>query len=97
MAGALQMGAKNGAWCVGCCWALMASLFALGIMSVVWMAVVAGLIALEKLVPSRRMASYGTAALLLGLGVFMLVAPHSLPGLTTPQDAPMHQMGSMGS
>src|ERR671932_1468996 len=30
--GALQMGAKNGAWCVGCCWALMASLFALGIM-----------------------------------------------------------------
>ena len=36
--GALQMGAKNGAWCVGCCWALMASLFALGIMSLIWMA-----------------------------------------------------------
>src|SRR5205814_4571328 len=32
--GALRMGAKNGAWCVGCCWALMAALFALGIMSV---------------------------------------------------------------
>ena len=40
--GALRMGAKNGAWCVGCCWALMASLFALGVMSIVWMAVVAG-------------------------------------------------------
>ena len=60
--GALQMGARHGAWCVGCCWALMASLFALGVMSVVWMAVVAGLIAFEKLIPWRRAATYGTAA-----------------------------------
>ena len=51
--GALQMGMKNGAWCVGCCWALMASLFALGVMSVPWMAVVAGLIAIEKTLPLR--------------------------------------------
>ena len=36
------MGARHGAWCVGCCWALMASLFALGVMSLVWMAFVAG-------------------------------------------------------
>ena len=36
--GGLRMGAKNGAWCVGCCWALMASLFALGVMSILWMA-----------------------------------------------------------
>lgn len=48
--GALRMGAKNGAWCVGCCWALMASLFALGVMSIVWMALVAALIAIEKTV-----------------------------------------------
>ena len=46
--GALQMGARHGAWCIGCCWALMASLFALGVMSIVWMAVVAGLIAVES-------------------------------------------------
>ena len=64
--GALRMGAKNGAWCVGCCWALMASLFALGVMSIVWMAVVAGLIAVEKTLPWRRVATYGTAAILLG-------------------------------
>jgi hypothetical protein len=64
-------------------------------MSIVWMAVVAGLIALEKVLPWRRIASYATAALLLGLGVFLLVAPHSLPGFTTPRDAPMHQMGTM--
>jgi predicted metal-binding membrane protein len=89
--GALQMGAKNGAWCVGCCWALMASLFALGIMSVVWMAVVAGLIAFEKTVPWRRV-SYGTAAVLLALGMLVLTAPGAIPGLTTPPDAPMEQM-----
>jgi predicted metal-binding membrane protein len=90
-AGALQMGAKNGAWCVGCCWALMAALFALGIMSVVWMAVVAGLIAFEKTVPWRRAASYGTAAVLLAIGVLLLAAPHAVPALTTPRDAPMQQ------
>jgi predicted metal-binding membrane protein len=53
--GALRMGAKNGAWCVGCCWALMASLFALGVMSLTWMAFVAGLIAVEKILPWRRL------------------------------------------
>src|SRR4029079_9190673 len=80
--GALQMGARNGAWCVGCCWALMAALFALGIMSIVWMAFIAGLIAIEKTVPWRRAAVYGTAAILLGLGVLVLVAPDAIPGLT---------------
>ena len=76
---------KNGAWCVGCCWALMASLFALGIMSVTWMAVVAGLIAVEKTLPWRRVATYGTAALLLTLGVLVLVAPHVDPGAHHPR------------
>jgi len=78
------MGAKNGAWCVGCCWALMASLFALGVMSVSWMAVVAGLIAVEKTLPWRRIVTYGTAAVLLGLGVLVLTAPQTLPALTIP-------------
>ena len=78
------MGAKNGAWCVGCCWALMASLFALGVMSVTWMGVVAGFSAVEKILPWRRTATYGTAAVLLALGVLVLVAPDALPGLTVP-------------
>ena len=94
--GALRMGAKHGAWCVGCCWALMAALFALGIMSIVWMAVIAGLIAFEKTIPWRRVASYGTASVLLALGLLVLVAPHSIPGLTTPGDAPMEEMTPMG-
>ena len=93
--GALQMGARHGAWCVGCCWALMASLFALGVMSVVWMAVVAGLIAFEKLIPSRPAATYVTAAILLVLGVLMIAAPDTIPALTVPTSGPMSQMDQM--
>ena len=93
--GALRMGMKNGAWCVGCCWALMASFFALGIMSVVWMAIVAGLIAVEKLLPWRRAATYGTAAALLALGLLLLAAPDAVPGLTVPGNGSMSQMGPM--
>jgi predicted metal-binding membrane protein len=95
-AGALQMGAKNGAWCVGCCWALMASLFALGLMSITWMAFIAGLIALEKMLPLRRPVAYGTAAVLASLGLLMLIAPSAIPGLTTPSPDPMEQMPTMG-
>jgi len=90
--GALRMGAKNGAWCVGCCWALMASLFALGVMSVTWMAVVAGLIATEKILPWRRTATYGTALVLFALGVLVLVDPGALPGLTLPGQDSMPMM-----
>ena len=94
--GALEMGAKNGAWCAGCCWALMASLFALGIMSIGWMAFVAALIAVEKLLPWRRVATNGTAAVLLVLGVLLLAAPGSTPGLTIPTHGSMSQMNHMG-
>ena len=95
--GAVGMGAKNGAWCVGCCWALMASLFALGVMSVVWMAFVAGLIAVEKSLPWRRVATYGTAALLLVLGVLLFVAPDAIPAFTVPGADQMDTMPPMGS
>ena len=71
-AGALRMGTAHGAWCVGCCWALMASLFALGVMSLAWMVVVAILIAGEKLLPWKAAANRGIALLLLTLGVAVL-------------------------
>jgi predicted metal-binding membrane protein len=93
--GALQMGTRHGAWCVGCCWALMLSLFALGVMSIVWMAVVAGLIAFEKLIPSKRVATYGTAAVLVVLGVLVLAAPDVIPALTIPGGDSMTPMGEM--
>jgi predicted metal-binding membrane protein len=95
--GALQMGAKHGAWCVGCCWALMASLFALGVMSIAWMAIVAALIAAEKLLPWRRVATYTTAAILIALGVLLLATPDAIPALTIPGPGPMPQMMQMGS
>jgi predicted metal-binding membrane protein len=95
-AGALQMGSRHGAWCVGCCWALMASLFALGVMSIAWMAFVAGLIAVEKILPWRRAATYGTAAILLALGVLLLVAPDAIPALTIPGGDAMPTMDQMG-
>jgi predicted metal-binding membrane protein len=82
--GALEMGSKHAGWCVGCCWALMAALFALGVMSLTWMAFVAALIALEKIVPWRRVASWGTAAVLLALAISVVAAPHSVPGLVVP-------------
>jgi predicted metal-binding membrane protein len=94
--GALRMGAQNGAWCVGCCWALMASLFALGVMSVVWMAVVSGLIAVEKTLPWRRVATYGTTVLLLALGLFVLAVPDAIPALTVPGADQMSEMEPMG-
>jgi predicted metal-binding membrane protein len=88
--GALDMGARHGAWCIGCCWALMASLFALGVMSIAWMAFVAAVIALQKTLPWKRVATYGTAAVLLVLGVLMLAAPDAVPALT------VSGQGSMG-
>jgi predicted metal-binding membrane protein len=90
--GALRMGARNGAWCVGCCWALMASLFALGVMSLTWMAIVAGLIAFEKTLPWRRVTTIATAVLLLALGVLLLAAPDAIPALTMPAADPMAGM-----
>jgi predicted metal-binding membrane protein len=94
--GGLRMGVTHGAWCVGCCWALMASLFALGVMSITWMAFVAGIIGVEKVLPWRRTATYGTAGVLLALGLLLLIAPSAIPGLTVPGGAHMTQMPMNG-
>ncbi len=94
--GALEMGSRHAGWCLGCCWALMAALFALGVMSLTWMAFVAALIALEKIMPWRRAATWGTAALLLALAIGVLVAPHAVPGLVVPgSHGAMHAMNAM--
>jgi predicted metal-binding membrane protein len=82
--GALTLGIEHGAWCVGCCWALMAALFALGVMSIGWMVFIAALIAAEKLLPSQLVATRGIAVLLLVLGLAVAISPGSVPGLTLP-------------
>jgi predicted metal-binding membrane protein len=87
--GALRMGMRNGAWCVGCCWALMASLFALGFMSPLWMVLVAALIMIEKTLPWRRVATSGVTVVLVVLAVLAIAAPDVLAGFTMPMQHPM--------
>jgi predicted metal-binding membrane protein len=82
--GAFGMGSRHAAWCLGCCWALMAALFALGVMSILWMAVVAGLITIEKLLPWRRVAVWSTTVLLLAIALGVLAAPGAVPGFVVP-------------
>ncbi len=82
--GALRMGIVHGAWCVGCCWGLMAALFALGVMSLTWMIVIAALIAIEKLLPWRAIANGVVAATLLALALGVSLSPADVPGLTLP-------------
>ena len=62
----------------------MASLFALGFMSPLWMVLVAALIAIEKTLPWRRVATYGVTVVLIALGVLVLVSPDVLAGFTMP-------------
>jgi predicted metal-binding membrane protein len=91
-----RMGIDYGAYCVGCSWALMAALFALGVMSVGWMALIAALIAAERLLPWPTAAVRGIAIVLVTLGLAVALVPEDVPGLTIPGEGhDMHQMEGM--
>jgi predicted metal-binding membrane protein len=93
--GALRIGMEHGAWCMGCCWALMAALFALGAMSVGWMALISVLIAAERLLPWRALATTGVASLLVVVAIGVAAAPARVPMLTIPHSgAAMQAMGA---
>jgi predicted metal-binding membrane protein len=94
LGGALRMGALHGAWCLGCCWLLMAGLFALGAMSLPWMIVIALLIALEKLLPWRTVATAVVALTLVVLAAGVAAVPAHVPGLTVPSSS-SHTMEMM--
>jgi len=95
--GAFVMGLRSGGWCLGCSWALMATLFALGVMSLTWMALIAGLVALEKLGPWEGAAKLATAGFLVVLAVAILTVPHDVPGFVVPgSSGSMHAMKAMG-
>jgi predicted metal-binding membrane protein len=83
-AGGLELGLRHGAWCLGCCWALMAALFAVGVMSLGWMALIAAFIAGEKLLPWPVAARRAVAVLLLALGLGVAFAPGDVPGFSEP-------------
>lgn len=94
---AFAAGLRLGAWCLGCSWALMAALFALGVMSLTWMALIAGLVAFEKVGPSGRGARLAGAGIMIVLAVAILAVPQEIPGFVVPGvRAPHHMMGAMG-
>ncbi|WP_308113693.1 DUF2182 domain-containing protein [Arthrobacter sp. ISL-30] len=78
--GGLRMGVEHGAWCVTCCWALMVALFALGMMSIGWMAVVGAFIALEKMLPWKRLANRSVAVALAVIAIGVALSPAMMPG-----------------
>ena len=69
--GALVMGVRHGALCVGCCWALMALLFAVGVMNLLWVAAIAAFVLVEKLAPAGRAVGIGAGALLIAWGLWV--------------------------
>jgi len=71
--GAFAMGLEHGAWCVGCCWMLMALLFVAGVMNLVWIALLTVLVLIEKLAPAGPTVSRITGTLLIVWGVATLL------------------------
>jgi predicted metal-binding membrane protein len=62
----------------------MLVLVALGVMSITWMAVIAVLVLAQKLLPPNAAADVPLALAITGLGIWIILAPSSVPGLTTP-------------
>ncbi len=77
--GALRMGVKHGTYCLGCCWALFAILFPLGIMNVAAMVAVTALVFAEKSLPGGERTALAAAALLAGYGLLVVFVPGALP------------------
>ena len=72
--GALRMGATHGLYCLGCCWAIMLLLFVGGVMNLLWVAIIAGFVLLEKLMRRGRLVGRISGLGLIGGGVLLLLA-----------------------
>jgi predicted metal-binding membrane protein len=72
-AGAFKLGARHGLFCVGCCWALMLVMFALGVASLIWMALLTALMVHEKTRASGARTVPLTGATLLALGTTLFL------------------------
>jgi predicted metal-binding membrane protein len=72
--GCLLLGLRHGAYCVGCCWVLMALLFVGGVMNVLWIALLALLVLLEKVTPFGRWAARAAGVACVGAGAWMLLS-----------------------
>jgi len=69
--GCLQLGLLHGTYCVGCCWILMALLFVVGVMNVLWIAILSVLVLLEKLTPWGRWVARFAGAACIAAGAWM--------------------------
>ncbi|MGH3025936.1 MAG: DUF2182 domain-containing protein, partial [Gaiellaceae bacterium] len=74
-------GFAYGVHCAGSSIALMLILLALGVMSIAWMAIIAGVVLTQKLLPAKATFDVPLALTMIGLGVLIIVAPSTIPGL----------------
>jgi predicted metal-binding membrane protein len=93
--GAVRMGAEHGLYCAGCCAGLMLVLFAVGVMSVFWMLVVAAIVFAEKVLPGGERLSRALAIGLVALGLWIALAPSAVPELTQPDGGGMQMKMQM--
>ena len=70
--GSLMLGLRHGAYCVGCCWALMALLFVGGVMNVLWIVLLALLVLFEKVTPFGRLIAHFAGLVLIAGGAWLL-------------------------
>ena len=80
----VRSGLGFGLCCAGSSIGLMAMLVALGAMSVTWMSVIAILVLAQKLLPPKAAVDVPLALAITGLGIWIILAPSSVPGLTPP-------------
>jgi predicted metal-binding membrane protein len=71
--GAFEMGARHGAYCLGCCWALMIVLFVVGVMNLAWVALLAAFVLLEKIGPRGALVARVSGAVLIAYGIFLFL------------------------
>jgi predicted metal-binding membrane protein len=72
--GAFTMGLKHGGYCLGCCWALMGLLFALGVMNLLWVAGISAFVLLEKIAPANQLVSRLSGLLFIGWAAWIVFA-----------------------
>jgi predicted metal-binding membrane protein len=92
----LRTGASHGAFCLGCCWALMVLMVAFGVMNVAAMVGLAVVIALEKVWSRGEQFARAVGVACLAFAVALVFEPGLAPGLDPDSVMPMNDMGDMG-
>jgi predicted metal-binding membrane protein len=83
--GALEMGLRHGAYCLGCCWALFAVMTAAGVMSLAWMLLLTLIVFVEKVLPQGRRAGAATGIALTALGIVVVIGVVPMPWFVQPE------------